>query len=59
MNTYEILFNGEITKVRSKAPAYAVATVAFKYSVSNNDVRNNGKIRVITKSFVSDFNQIF
>ena len=60
MNTYEIKFNGQITKLRSECEACAIAEVANQNSVSVNALWAAGaEIRVITLSFTSDFRPIW
>ena len=59
MNTYEIRFNGEITKVRTSKPTHAVATVAKKYSVHYREVRDTGEMRIVTKASTGNFGRIY
>jgi hypothetical protein len=59
MNTYEILFNGETTKIRVSKPTNAVATVAKKYSVLYKEVQENGQIRLVTKTFTGNWGRIY
>ena len=59
MTTFEILYKGEIHKIRRTAETHAVAEIAWRLSVGTVEFRKTAKIRVIGRGFKSNFRPVW